>query len=147
MLSRLHRWFVKQDTEYIAIKSLCTESWRSYKTSLQIFSMGSCFEKNYYRPHNPIRFVSCTTSYHLNALCILCQRGNYLKASKQAWHFSFPYYCSKEHNYVVRQGNLFSLLVCFCCLKLKRSHRLEKENTRLTLRQTTVDAQENIFLE
>ena len=73
--------------------------------------------------------------------------GNYLKASKEAWHFSFHYYCSKKHNYVVRQGNLFSLLVCFCCLKLKRSHRLEKENTRLTLRHTTEASAENIFLE
>ena len=109
--------------------------------------MGSCFEKNYYRPYNLIRCVSCATSYHLNALCIPCQTGNYLKASKQAWPFSFHCYCSKKHNYVVGQGNLFSLLVCFCCLKLKRSHRLEKENTRLTLRHTTEASAENIFLE
>ena len=147
MLSRLHRRFVWQDTDFISIKGPCTESWRSYKTSLQIFSMGSCFGENYYRPYNLLRCVSCTTSYHLNALCILCQTGNYLKASKQAWLFSFHYYCSKKHNYVVRQGNLFSLLVCFCCLKLKRSHRLEKENTRLTLRHTTEASAENIFLE
>ena len=108
---------------------------------------GQLFRKELLPPYNLIRCVSCTTSYHLNALCILCQTGNYSKTSKQAWHFSFHYCCFEKHNYVVRQGNLFSLLVCFCCLKLKRSHRLEKENTRLTLRQTTVGAAENIFLE
>ena len=48
--------------------------------------------------------------------------------------FTWSSYCFEKHNYVVRQANLFSLLVCFCCLKLKRSHRLEKENTHLTLR-------------